>query len=81
MLAGNNEAKDTDPDSWLKTKFPARYIYEKILPDVMAKYLPSVQYQPGRPFGGTSTTDGEIGNIHQWSVWHARWKSIKVLTS
>ncbi|CRK47122.1 hypothetical protein BN1723_020194, partial [Verticillium longisporum] len=53
IWAGNNEdyqfaesenltydINDKDPDSWLKTDFPARYIYEKVLADVCASLIP-----------------------------------------
>jgi beta-mannosidase len=54
IFAGNNEDyqlqesynltydfKDTDPESWLRTNFPARYIYEKVNAtiDYKEKYL------------------------------------------
>lgn len=67
LLAGNNEdyqiaeyvplnwdPSDTNPDSWLKTNFPARYIYEKLLPVVVSKYAPGVFYHPGSPWGQAS---------------------------
>ena len=50
ILAGNNEDyqiqesfglkydyDDMDPQSWLQTDFPARYIYEKVLPPIACK--------------------------------------------
>ncbi|KAL8691912.1 MAG: hypothetical protein Q9218_002958 [Villophora microphyllina] len=83
IWAGNNEdyqyretenlqydPKDTDPDKWLKTDFPARYIYEKVLADVTGELVPSTYYHFGSPFGGKSTRDPTIGDIHQWNVWH-----------
>ena len=83
IWAGNNEdyqyaesepldydPTDTNPDNWLKSKFPARYIYEKLLPDVCGDLIPNVYYHPGSPWGGTSTTDPTVGDIHQWNVWH-----------
>ncbi|KAM7198250.1 beta-mannosidase [Naviculisporaceae sp. PSN 640] len=84
IWAGNNEDyqyqesehltynyEDKNPDNWLKTDFPARYIYEKILPDVCADLIPSVPYHPGSPWGaGKDTHDPTVGDIHQWNVWH-----------
>ncbi|KAH9903830.1 glycoside hydrolase family 2 protein [Xylariomycetidae sp. FL2044] len=83
VWAGNNEdyqyaegagltwdQADGDPDSWLRTDFPARYIYEKILPDACAAHCPSVPYHPGSPWGGVDTRDPTVGDIHQWNVWH-----------
>lgn len=67
--------EDKTPDSWLKTDFPARYIYEYLLPKVVAEEVGgNMPYHPGSPFGnGTSTTlkvDTTVGDIHQWNVWH-----------
>ena len=80
IWAGNNEDYqyqesenlDYDPDnkdaeSWLKTTFPARYIYEKILPDVTTALCPDTYYHPGSPFGGKDTRDPTVGDIHQWN--------------
>lgn len=84
IYAGNNEDyqyaesenltydfDNKDAESWLKTDFPARYIYEKILPDVCAELIPSTYYHPGSPWGdGKNTRDATVGDIHQWNVWH-----------
>ncbi|KAI1076188.1 glycoside hydrolase family 2 protein [Whalleya microplaca] len=64
------EQENKDAESWLKTDFPARYIYEKILPDVCGELCPSVYYHPGSPWGGVDTRDPTVGDIHQWNVWH-----------
>lgn len=83
IWAGNNEdyqyceteslgydPSDKIPGNWLKTTFPARYIYEKILKDVTAELVPNTFYHFGSPYGGSSTTDQTVGDIHQWNVWH-----------
>lgn len=83
IYAGNNEdyqvaesynltwnKDDPDPESWLRTDFPARYIYEKILPETCAALVPRVPYHPGSPWGGKDTKDPTVGDIHQWNVWH-----------
>lgn len=84
IYAGNNEDyqvqeqagltynyEDKNPDNWLKTDFPARYIYEKILPEVCAAETPSVPYHPGSPWGdGKISSDQTVGDMHQWNVWH-----------
>ncbi|EUC45953.1 carbohydrate-binding module family 35 protein [Bipolaris oryzae ATCC 44560] len=63
-----------DPESWLRTNFPARYIYEYLLPKIVSQESPSTPYHPSSPFGnGRSTVlkvDPTIGDIHQWNVWH-----------
>lgn len=83
IFAGNNEdyqlaesegltynVDDKDPESWLKTDFAARYIYEKILADACAELVPETYYHFGSPWGGDKTTDPTVGDIHQWNVWH-----------
>ncbi|PGH31200.1 beta-mannosidase [[Emmonsia] crescens] len=83
IWAGNNEdyqyaesekliwdPSDNDPNSWLKSEFPARYIYEKILVDVTKDLIPDTYYHFGSPWGGKNTADPTIGDIHQWNVWH-----------
>ncbi|KAL9600939.1 MAG: hypothetical protein Q9219_002874 [cf. Caloplaca sp. 3 TL-2023] len=83
VWAGNNEdyqyretekldydPQDSVPENWLKSNFPARYIYEKILADVTRELIPDTCYRFGSPFGGSSTIDPTIGDIHQWNVWH-----------
>ncbi|CAI6332057.1 unnamed protein product [Periconia digitata] len=87
IWAGNNEdyqiverynldydREDKDPQSWLKTDFPARYIYEHLLPQIVQEESKGVPYHPSSPFGnGTSTTlkvDPTVGDVHQWNVWH-----------
>lgn len=64
------DPNDQDPDNWLKTTFPARFIYEKILVDVTKELMPGTHYHFGSPFGGKDTTDPLVGDIHQWNVWH-----------
>ncbi|KAK2867849.1 hypothetical protein FQN49_003412 [Arthroderma sp. PD_2] len=83
IWAGNNEdyayresekleydPTDKDPRSWLKTNFPARYIYEKLLVDVTKRLIPDTYYHFGSPYGGDSSSDPTVGDIHQWNVWH-----------
>lgn len=80
IWAGNNEdyqyaesekleydPQDQIPDNWLKSNFPARYIYEKILLEVTQELVPDTCYHFGSPFGGTKTTDPTVGDIHQWN--------------
>ena len=80
IWAGNNEdyqyqenenldydLENHDVESWLKTTFPARYIYEKILVDVTQELVPETYYHFGSPFGGKDTRDPTVGDIHQWN--------------
>ncbi|KAI0830456.1 glycoside hydrolase family 2 protein [Hypoxylon sp. FL0890] len=64
---------DKDPQSWLKSNFPARYIYEYLLPKIVKEEDPSMAYHPSSPWGdGKPTTDKTVGDIHQWNIWHGR---------
>jgi len=81
IYAGNNEdyqvqegagleynPDDKDPESWLKSNFPARYYYEYLLPGVISEVSPGVTYWPGSPFsGGKDTPDKTTGDLHQWN--------------
>ncbi|RAL67969.1 hypothetical protein DID88_008693 [Monilinia fructigena] len=73
IWAGNNEDyqyqesegltydfDNKDSESWLKTNFPARYIYEKILVDACAELVPDTYYHYGSPWGGKETTDPTV---------------------
>ncbi|KAI9842072.1 MAG: Beta-mannosidase B [Sclerophora amabilis] len=83
LWAGNNEdyqyqesenldydPSDKDPEHWLKSSFPARYIYEKLLVDLTKDLVPNTYYHFGSPWGGKDTRDSTVGDIHQWNVWH-----------
>ncbi|KAJ3123964.1 hypothetical protein HK100_011427 [Physocladia obscura] len=61
-----------DEKQWLSSKFPARYIYEKILPKAVSDLWPGTAYKPGSPWssGGKASGDLNTGDAHQWNVWH-----------
>lgn len=63
-------SKREDPDTILASKFPARYFYEHMLPAICAELAPGTPYWPGSPYGGSMANSQEIGDIHQWHVWH-----------
>jgi len=80
IWAGNNEdyqyqesenldydPNDKDPQNWLKSSFPARYIYEKLLVDITKELTPNTYYHFGSPWGGSDTRDPTAGDIHQWN--------------
>jgi beta-mannosidase len=80
IWAGNNEDyqvqerykleynyEDKDPQSWLKSTFPARYIYEYLLPKIVSEEDPFAIYHPSSPWGdGKYTADPTVGDKHQW---------------
>ncbi len=54
-----------------QTGFPARAIYEGLLPEVCAALDPTRPYWPGSPYSGDrSCHDPTIGDRHSWEVWH-----------
>jgi beta-mannosidase len=55
-----------------QTRFPAREIYERLLPSVCAALDPTRPYWPGSPYGGANTRDQTIGDRHTWDVWHGQ---------
>lgn len=60
--------EDKNPENWLRTDFPARYIYEKLLPEVVHELSPNTFYHPGSPWGdGKRTSDPTVGDLHQWN--------------
>ena len=80
VWAGNNEdyqiaesqkleynPEDQNQENWLRSSFPARYIYEKLLADVCKDLIPDTPYHFGSPFGGKHTRDSTAGDIHQWN--------------
>ncbi|TVY39358.1 Beta-mannosidase B [Lachnellula occidentalis] len=40
------DINDTNPENWLKSNFPARYIYEILLPELCTKLIPDTSYHP-----------------------------------
>jgi beta-mannosidase len=81
LWCGNNEdymlAKSLgqyDPQfkgDFSSSTFPAREIYERLLPEVCAALDPGTPYWPGSPYNGEEgEPDEEVGDKHIWSVWH-----------
>lgn len=51
------------------TAFPARAIYEQLLPDICARLDPQRPYWPGSPYGGSDANDVRKGDMHAWDIW------------
>lgn len=56
-------------------RFPARALYEELLPAVCAALDPDRPYWPGSPYspnatGITLSSDPTVGDRHSWEVWH-----------
>jgi beta-mannosidase len=85
IWAGNNEDyqlanlggwvwDSTDEGPWDDTTFPARLIYEKLLPDVIERLGRDVPYVRGSPYGGEkNANDPTMGDIH---IWEGKWRFI-----
>ncbi|KAF9226510.1 glycoside hydrolase family 2 protein [Gyrodon lividus] len=82
IFAGNNEDYQLaesikivdysdETSDFRKTKFPARYIYERTLPSIVKKFC-DIHYHRSSPYSapGVVTTDQTLGDLHQWNVWH-----------
>ncbi|ETI26027.1 hypothetical protein G647_02804 [Cladophialophora carrionii CBS 160.54] len=95
IFAGNNEDyqvqesahltydyEDKNEQHWLQTDFPARYIYESLLPRVSAAEAPGIPYHPGSPWGdGKISSDPTVGDMHQWNVWHGTQEKYQIFDS
>lgn len=53
----------------MSTTNPSRHIYEILLPEVV-KRLSNIFYWPSSPYGGKTSGDLKVGDVHQWNVWH-----------
>jgi len=51
------------------TAFPARAIYERLLPDICTRLDPDRPYWPGSPYAGTDANDISQGDAHVWNIW------------
>jgi beta-mannosidase len=62
---------EDEESDFRKTDFPARYIYERVLPAVVKEHS-DFHYHRGSPYSGHGkvTTDQTYGDLHQWNVWH-----------
>ncbi|MFQ3536824.1 MAG: glycoside hydrolase family 2 protein [Aggregatilineales bacterium] len=80
LWCGNNEDYQIaeslnayDPDftgDFAQTAFPAREIYERLLPSLCAALDPTRPYWQGSPYGGRSVLDQSVGDRHTWEIWH-----------
>ncbi|KAI5124966.1 hypothetical protein M0805_007392 [Coniferiporia weirii] len=83
IFAGNNEDYqiaeslkldldyNDEKSDFRNTSFPARYIYERLLPAAVAGNS-EIHYHRSSPYSGFGqvTTDRTNGDLHQWNVWH-----------
>jgi beta-mannosidase len=50
-------------------QFPARVIYERLLPEVLSRLDPNRPYKPGSPWAGADPDDQTVGDRHAWNIW------------
>ncbi|HKW23834.1 MAG TPA: glycoside hydrolase family 2 protein [Ktedonobacterales bacterium] len=78
LWCGNNEdydiarSQDRPLAGPVTDAFPARVIYEQLLPELCAELDPGRTYWPGSPYGGASDNNNDPleGDQHVWSIWH-----------
>lgn len=78
IWAGNNEDYmlaerwgweydiDDQKGPWDKTNFPAREIYERVLPKICEELAGDVPYWRSSPYGGKFSNDTTVGDTHIW---------------
>jgi beta-mannosidase len=81
IWSGNNEdyqiaqsIEAYDPDfmrDFPSSPFPARQIYERLLPEVCAALDPTRTYWPGSPYW-EKDQENITGDSHVWGVWHGQ---------
>ncbi len=52
-----------------RTAFPARALYERLLPDICAQLDPTRPYWPGSPYSGADANTVWRGDTHVWDIW------------
>lgn len=50
--------------------FYGKRIYHELLPSLLSVWDDSRPYWPSSPFGGNDANDPEVGDRHNWQVWH-----------
>ena len=74
LWCGNNEIdwlydmKTAGGD--IKSDFYGELIYHELIPEVLELLDPNRPYWPSSPFGGNDANDPEVGDRHNWQVWH-----------
>ncbi|WP_338552374.1 glycoside hydrolase family 2 protein [Paenibacillus sp. KS-LC4] len=74
LWCGNNEIdwlydmKSAGGD--ITCPFYGESIYHELLPEVLEQYDSSRPYWPSSPYGGNDANDPDVGDRHNWQVWH-----------
>ena len=77
LWCGNNEMEQfVAVGNWVTKKKEVRdylFMYERIIPEILAEYDPQTFYWPSSPSSGGSfdePADPNRGDVHYWDVWH-----------
>lgn len=77
LWCGNNEMESFVKDGeWVSKPSEVRdylFMYERVIPAVLAKYDPATFYWPSSPSSGGAflkPQDPDCGDVHYWQVWH-----------
>lgn len=77
LWCGNNENQlGYDEWMWHQDKFYGETIYEKLIPQALAKFDNARPYVPGSPAGGKKSNDILGGDAHLHKVW-GQWADIE----
>lgn len=74
LWCGNNEIDwlydMKSSEGSITTPFYGEAIYHELIPEVLAELDNSRAYWPSSPFGGNDANDPDVGDRHNWQVWH-----------
>ncbi len=78
LWCGNNEMESfvAERNEWVTKPQEVRdylFMYERVIPEELAKYDPQTFYWPSSPSSGGSFDDPQDpnrGDVHYWQVWH-----------
>ncbi|MCC8106153.1 MAG: glycoside hydrolase family 2 protein [Clostridiales bacterium] len=78
LWCGNNEMESfvAERNEWVSKPQEVRdylFMYERVIPEELAKYDPQTFYWPSSPSSGGSFDDPQDpnrGDVHYWQVWH-----------
>ncbi|NHN31321.1 beta-mannosidase [Paenibacillus agricola] len=74
LWCGNNEIdwlydmKSAAGD--ITSPFYGEKIYHELIPEVLEQFDTSRAYWPSSPYGGNDANDPDVGDRHNWQVWH-----------
>ena len=54
----------------ITTPLYGRRIWHELIPEWLRKLDPTRAYRPSTPYGGNDHNSEEVGNRHNWQVWH-----------